>query len=88
MRTRSDPAATSLLRRLPRSTAQVLDPALYRADERPKEAQLDLAARIPGSTAVYDTTLGAANLNLLGELHGGGELGRGWRREFDWVAGA
>ena len=79
VRTREDPAATSLLRRLPRSTAQVLDPALYRADERPREARLDLAGRLPGSTAVYATTLGAANLNLLGELHGGGELGRGWR---------
>ncbi|HVP59749.1 MAG TPA: DUF6782 family putative metallopeptidase [Myxococcaceae bacterium] len=79
LRTREDPGATSLLRRLPRSTAQVLDPALYRADERPREARLELAARIPGSSAVYATTLGAANLNLFGELHGGGELGRGWR---------
>src|SRR5215470_11745816 len=79
VRTPADPAATSLLRRLPRSTAQVLDPALYRADERPKEARLDLAARIRGSSAVYATTLGAANLNLFGDLHGGGELGRGWR---------
>ena len=79
VRTPDDPAATSLLRRLPRSTAQVLDPALYRADERPKEARLDLASRIPGSAAVYATTLGAANLNLFGDLHGGGELGRGWR---------
>ena len=79
VRTKEDPAATSLLRRLPRSTAQVLDPSLYRADERPKEARLDLASRIPGSAAVYATTLGAANLNLFGDLHGGGELGRGWR---------
>ena len=79
VRTAADPAATSLLRRLPRSTAQVLDPALYRADERPREARLDLTGRIPGSAAVYATTLGAANLNLFGELHGGGELGLGWR---------
>jgi hypothetical protein len=79
VRTKEDPAATSLLRRLPRSTAQVLDPSLYRADERPKEARLDLASRIPGSAAVYATTLGAANLNLFGDLQGGGELGRGWR---------
>jgi hypothetical protein len=79
VRTKEDPAATSLLRRLPRSTAQVLDPSLYRADERPKEARLDLASRLPGSAAVYATTLGAANLNLFGDLHGGGELGRGWR---------
>ncbi|HZJ53957.1 MAG TPA: DUF6782 family putative metallopeptidase [Myxococcaceae bacterium] len=79
LRTPDDPAATSLLRRLPRSTAQVLDPALYRADERPKEARLDLAARLPGSAPVYATTLGAANLNLFGDLHGGGDLGRGWR---------
>ena len=79
VRTRDDPAATSLLRRLPRSTAQVLEPALYRADERPREARLDLASRIAGSTAVYATTLGAANLNLFGELHGAGELGSGWR---------
>ncbi|HUM11688.1 MAG TPA: DUF6782 family putative metallopeptidase [Myxococcaceae bacterium] len=79
IRTAEDPAATSLLRRLPRSTAQVLDPALYRADERPREARLDLAAHLPGSAVVYATTLGAANLNLFGELHGRGELGRGWR---------
>jgi hypothetical protein len=79
VRTPADPSATSLLRRLPRSTAQVLDPALYQADERPREARLDLAAKLPGAAAVYATTLGAANLNLLGELHGGGELGRGWR---------
>ena len=79
VRTAEDPSATSLLRRLPRSTAQVLDPALYRADERPREARLDLASRLPGSTPVYATTLGAANLNLFGEVHGGGELGRGWR---------
>jgi len=79
VRTPGDPSATSLLRRLPRSTAQVLDPALYRADERPKEARLDLAAKIPGSSPVHATTLGAANLDLFGELHGGGELGQGWR---------
>jgi hypothetical protein len=79
VRTAEDPSATLLLKRLPRSTAQVLDPALYRADERPKEARLDLAGRLGGSTTVYATTLGAANLNLFGEVHGGGELGKGWR---------
>ena len=79
VRTDDDPTATLLLRRLPRSTAQVLDPALYRADERPREARLDLATKLAGSSAVYATTLGAANLDLFGELHGGGELGRGWR---------
>ena len=79
IRTADDPAATSLLRRLPRSTAQVLDPALYRADERPREARLDLAAKLPGSAAGLATTLGAANLDLFGELHGGGDLGQGWR---------
>ena len=79
VRTSDDPSATSLLRRLPRSTAQVLNPALYRADERPKEARLDLAGKLPGSSAVHATTLGAANLDLFGELHGGGDLGQGWR---------
>lgn len=79
LRSHDDPAASSLLRRLPRSTAQVLDPAKYRADERPLEARLDLAARLPGSAAAYATTLGAANLDLFGELHGGGNLGHGWR---------
>jgi len=79
VRTAEDPSATFLLKRLPRSTAQVLDPALYRADERPKDARLDLAGRLAGSTAVYATTLGAANLNLFGDVHGGGELGKGWR---------
>lgn len=79
VRTADDPAATSLLRRLPRSTAQVLDPKLYRTGEAPREAHLDLVARLPGSSALHATTLGAANLNLFGELHGGGELGHGWR---------
>ena len=79
VRTPADPSAAALLRRLPRSTAQVLDPALYRADERPREARLDLASHLPGAAVAYATTLGAANLNLVGELHGGGELGRGWR---------
>jgi len=79
VRTPEDPSAASLLRRLPRSTAQVLDPALYRADPRPREARLDLARRLPGSSAVYATTLGAANLNLFGQIHGGGDLGHGWR---------
>jgi len=79
VRTPADPSAAALLRRLPRSTAQVLDPALYRADERPREARLDLAARLPGAVPAYATTLGAANLNLFGDLHGGGDLGRGWR---------
>lgn len=79
IRTADDPAATSLLRRFPRSTAQVLDPALYRADQRPREARLDLAGRLPGSAAALATTLGAANLDLFGELHGGGDLGQGWR---------
>ena len=79
VRTDDDPTATVVLRRLPRSTAQVLDPALYRADERPREARLDLAGKLRGSSALYTTTLGAANLDLFGDLHGGGELGRGWR---------
>jgi len=79
VRTPDDPAAVALLRRFPRSTAQVLDPARYRADDRPREGQLDLARRLPGSAARLGTTLGAANLDLFGEIHGGGELGRGWR---------
>jgi hypothetical protein len=79
VRTKEDPSGVSLLRRLPASTAQVIDPALYRNDVRPKEAKLDLAARLPGSTPVYATTLGAANLDLLGEMQTESELSRGWR---------
>jgi hypothetical protein len=79
VRTKDDPAAVSLLRRLPVSTAQVMYPALYRNDARPREATLNLAARLPGSAPIYATTLGAANLDLLGELNGEVEMGRGWR---------
>jgi hypothetical protein len=79
VRTKEDPSGASLLRRLPASTAQVLHPALYRSDQRPKEATLDLARRFPGGTPVYATTLGAANLDLLGELLQAGELSLGWR---------
>jgi hypothetical protein len=79
VRTKEDPSAVSVLRKLPVSTAQVVYPALYRNDVRPKEATLQLAARFPGSTPVYATTLGAANLDLLGQLQGGAELSRGWR---------
>ncbi|HTS78986.1 MAG TPA: DUF6782 family putative metallopeptidase [Myxococcaceae bacterium] len=79
VRTKEDPSAAALLRRPPASTAQVIDPALYRSDERPREAKLDLASRFPGSTPVYATTLGAANVDFLGELHALGNLGAGWR---------
>ena len=79
VRTKEDPSGVTLLRKLPVSTAQVIYPALYRNDVRPKEAKLDLAARLAGSTPVYATTLGAANLDLLGEMQTESELSRGWR---------
>lgn len=79
VRTADDPSATSLLQRLPVSTAQVMNPALYQSRQRPLEATLGLQSRIPGSSAVYATTLGAANLDLFGQLHDAGDLSDGWR---------
>lgn len=79
VRTAEDPSGSSLLRRLPASTAQVLHPDLYKSDERPLEAKLNLAGRFPASVPVYATTLGAADLDLFGELHEAGDLGDGWR---------
>jgi hypothetical protein len=79
VRTAEDPSGISLLRRLPVSTAQVIHPDLYRSDQRPLVAKLDLPGRFPGSVPVYATTLGAANLDLFGELHEAGDLGDGWR---------
>ncbi len=74
VRTSADPAATSLLKRLPRSTAQVLEPALYQKDEKPLRGAVDLAAALPGSTRVFETVVGRANIELLGQ-----GLGVGWR---------
>jgi hypothetical protein len=79
VRRKDDPSARSLLKRLPASTAQVLEPARYTRDERPLSGSIDLQQKLPGSSLVYATTLGRANLDLLGQLHEQGELGAGWR---------
>ncbi|HEY3452504.1 MAG TPA: DUF6782 family putative metallopeptidase [Myxococcales bacterium] len=70
----SDPSAVSLLKRLPSSTAQVLEPALYKKDEKPLRGAIDLAAALPGAAKVYETVVGRANIELLGQ-----GLGVGWR---------
>lgn len=73
-RTKEDPAATSkLLSRFPASTAQVLDPELYKTNQKPLQGQIGLA-RVLGAEALYETTLGRANLELLGA-----GVGAGWR---------
>ena len=77
---KADPAGTKLLSRPPASTAQVMDPDLYRKGERPLSGTIGLARLLPGSVPVYETTLGRANLELLGELHAErATLGAGWR---------
>jgi hypothetical protein len=79
-RSPADPSAARLLKRLPSSTAQVVNPALYLRDERPKEGAFNLARLLAGSEPVAATTLGVANLQLFGQLHEQGtELGVGWR---------
>lgn len=72
--TRDDPVARRLLARPPASTAQVMAPALWTRAEAPLEGALHLDRLIPGATASIATTLGRANLELLGE-----GLGEGWR---------
>lgn len=74
LKTSADPSAVSLLKRLPASTAQVLEPALYQKDEKPLRGPLDLAALLPGSTKVFETVVGRANIELLGQGQG-----VGWR---------
>jgi hypothetical protein len=79
-RTAADPSAGRLLKRPPASTAQVLTPALYLREERPREGAFNLGRLLAGSEPVYATTLGAANLDLFAQLHdAGAELGTGWR---------
>ncbi len=77
--TKDDPAACRLLSRLPTSTAQVLDPAIYRNNLAPLRGSIGLASLLPGTERIYETTLGRANLDLLARTHGAGPLAEGWR---------
>jgi hypothetical protein len=72
--TPADPSGLSLLARLPASTAQVLSPELYKKGEKPVAGAIDLGKLLEGSSALYATVVGRANLELLGE-----GLGEGWR---------
>lgn len=74
LRTDADPGSTRVLSRLPASTAQVMDPNLYKANQKPLQGQIGLARVLSGATPVYATTLGRANIELLGE-----GVGEGWR---------
>ena len=76
--TKDDPAACRLLRRLPTTTAQVLDPAAYRANESALRGAIGLSSLLHAES-VYETSLGEANLNLLTSIHGVARLGNGWR---------
>lgn len=76
--TRSDPTGVSLLARVPASTAQVLDPALYKKAEQPKTGTIGLVKLLPGSESVFETVVGRANIELLGV-----GVGKGWRG--DWL---
>lgn len=76
--TRADPTGVSLLTRLPTSTAQVLDPALYKKAEQPKTGTFGLVKLHPGSESVLETVVGRANIELLGV-----GVGKGWRG--DWL---
>jgi hypothetical protein len=77
--TKDDPAACRLLSRLPASTAQVLDPAIYRNNQAPLRGSIGLAFLLPGTERVYETTLGRANIDLLARSHDAGRLAEGWR---------
>lgn len=72
--TPQDPSAVALVTRLPRSTAQVLEPPLYQQDEQPLQGTVGLVDRLPGAMAVRSTVLGRANIELLEQ-----GLGVGWR---------
>lgn len=67
--TADDPIARGLLSKPPASTAQLLG-----ATSRPLEAQLHLDRLVPNAKPSIATTLGRANLELLGP-----GLGEGWR---------
>jgi hypothetical protein len=69
--TPEDPVARDLLRHPPTSTAQVMNPAHAAG---PFDAALRLDKLIPDAKASLTTTLGRANLELLGA-----GLGEGWR---------
>lgn len=69
--TPDDPIARGLLTRPPASTAQVMPP---RSTRPPLERTLHLDLLIPRAQKSVDTSLGRANLELLGE-----GLGEGWR---------
>lgn len=74
LRSKEDPAATAkLLSRFPASTAQVLDPELYKTNQKPLQGQIGLA-RLLGAEPLYETTLGRANVELFGT-----GVGAGWR---------
>jgi len=77
---KDDPVGMKVLWRLPASTAQVVDTRLYQLNEKPLQGSIGLARLIPGAQPFYETTLGRANLDLLGEIHADGKkLGEGWR---------
>jgi hypothetical protein len=74
-----DPLGLALFQRLPVSTAQVLEPALYANDVKPLPAKLELQPLIPKSARPWSTVLGRAQLDLLGKQLGVRDLGKGWR---------
>lgn len=61
-----------LLSRPPVSTAQLIDPHLYQINERPRQGTIGLVRLIPVAESLYQTTLGRANVDLLGEIHASG----------------
>ncbi|MDP3156905.1 MAG: hypothetical protein Q8N23_29815 [Archangium sp.] len=69
--TADDPIARGLLQRPPASTAEVMMPSRLAA---PLAGDLQLTRLLPGARASVTTTLGRAQLELLG-----GGLGEGWR---------
>jgi hypothetical protein len=70
MATPDDPIARGLLRHPPASTAQVMVPSRIAA---PLPGELGLASLLPGAKKSVSTTLGRAQLELLGD-----GLGEGW----------
>ncbi len=71
--TPDDPIARQLLTRLPESTADVNDPARYRANKPPERWGLGLARRIAKTSEPWSNSLGCVALELFGP-----KLCEGW----------
>ena len=76
---REDPVGVKLLKAMPATSAAILNPKLYEKNEPPVQGKIGFA-RLTGSRAYFEQTIGRAELSLLGKMHRMGDtLGEGWR---------